>query len=157
MIDGDLDACIARIALSDKEALKELYDGYRHIVFLFAQSVLQDAGRAEDTVQEVFIRLWANARSYRAGTNPMAWIFTITRNEAVGCLRKSRRELACDFEVDDSPEPREAAETPDESVQSRLGVEEALSLLNGHERQIVVLHVLGGLSYRVIGRLLNMP
>ncbi|MDR3551624.1 MAG: sigma-70 family RNA polymerase sigma factor, partial [Clostridia bacterium] len=78
-------------------------------------------------------------------------------NEALSCLRKSRRELACDFEADDTQTPREAAPPPDESVQARLGIEEALSLLDGHERQIVVLHVLGGLSYRVIGRLLNMP
>lgn len=153
MTEFELDCCITRIAKGDRESLHTLYDGCRQAVYLYAFSILRDAGPAEDIVQEVFLKIWANAQGYHSGTCPMAWIFTITRNEAVTCLRKKKRETASSLDEEDFG----SAPPPDDRVLQKLSVEEALSSLCADDRQIIVAHILGGLTFGAIGHLIGMP
>ncbi|MGM0585108.1 MAG: sigma-70 family RNA polymerase sigma factor [Pseudomonadota bacterium] len=55
--------------------------------------------RADDLVQETFLKAWAHRDSYRPGTNLRAWLCTILRNTFFSDLRKSRREVE---DVDDA-------------------------------------------------------
>lgn len=59
-------------------------------MLLCARAVLSDRSAAEDAVQESFIKIVRNIRSYRKGSNAAAWVLTITRNAAVTELRKAK-------------------------------------------------------------------
>lgn len=49
--------------------------------------------RAEDLVQDTFLRAWAKRDSYTPDTLLRAWLFTILRNAFFSELRKYRREV----------------------------------------------------------------
>jgi len=59
----------------------------------FAISLCGSADRADDLVQETLRRAIANVSSFQAGTNMMAWLFTILRNQFLSEYRKRRREV----------------------------------------------------------------
>ena len=49
--------------------------------------------RAEDLVQDTFLKAWENRDSYRPDTQLRAWLFTILRNTFFSDWRKRRREV----------------------------------------------------------------
>ena len=59
----------------------------------FAISLSGQGDRAEDLVQETLLRAIANINSFKPGTNMIAWLFTILRNQFRSEFRKRRREV----------------------------------------------------------------
>src|SRR5919112_2033407 len=59
----------------------------------FAISLIGDANRADDLVQDTIMRAWANLDRFERGTNLNAWLFTILRNLFHSEYRKRRREV----------------------------------------------------------------
>ncbi len=57
-------ALIAAIAAGDSNALEQLYDRYRAVVYRVARRMLKDRELAEDVVQEVFWRVWRRSASF---------------------------------------------------------------------------------------------
>ena len=55
---------IALAARDESWALAELYDRYARLVFSLALKVLNDRASAEETVQEVFTKVWRGSREY---------------------------------------------------------------------------------------------
>lgn len=152
MSDGELDGCIARTAGGDAGALHEIYTELRGAVFALALSVTGDRPLAEDVLQDVFVKVYAGACSYRRG-NPRAWIMRIARNQAISALRKRRRELP----VQEPREGREGSEGDTASVPEALELNRALETLDGTEREVVLLSVLAELPNREVAGLLGIP
>jgi RNA polymerase sigma-70 factor (ECF subfamily) len=76
------------LARGDPEALAELYDRYGGLSYSVAYRVLGDPGRAEDVVQEAFLKLWNNAASFDAGRGSLrTWLLTAVRNRSLDHLR----------------------------------------------------------------------
>lgn len=70
-----------------------LYDRYSSIVYSVALRVLGDTGTAEDVLQDVFMQLWRNPRTFDSSRGRLgAWLAVITRNRAIDALRKRRPE-----------------------------------------------------------------
>ncbi len=70
----------ARIRTKDQAALEELYDRYERLVYSFAYRMTQNAQMAEDTVQEVFIKLWKEHAPYTEDKGKFSsWLLTMTR------------------------------------------------------------------------------
>jgi RNA polymerase sigma-70 factor (ECF subfamily) len=72
-----------------KKEMLETLPGLR----AFAISLCGNVDRAEDLVQEAFLRGIANLHSFEPGTNMSAWLFTILRNHFRSEYRKRRREV----------------------------------------------------------------
>jgi RNA polymerase sigma-70 factor (ECF subfamily) len=79
---------IAQVAGADRAAFRALYDAAAGKLFGVAVRILQDRSEAEDAVQEVFTRVWVNARRFD-GTRArgMTWLIAIARNHAIDRLR----------------------------------------------------------------------
>ena len=58
----------------------------------FAFSLTAHEHRAEDLVQETFLKAWANRDKFRLGTDLRGWLFTILRNTFYSDFRKHKRE-----------------------------------------------------------------
>jgi len=58
----------------------------------FAMKLTANEHRAEDLVQETFLKAWANRDKFALGTELRGWLFTILRNTFYSDLRKYRRE-----------------------------------------------------------------
>lgn len=84
----ELESLIARVALGDRAAFEALYDATSAKLHAICLSVLKDRPEAEETLQEVYIRIWQNASRYASnGLSPMTWLITIARNRAIDRLR----------------------------------------------------------------------
>jgi RNA polymerase sigma-70 factor (ECF subfamily) len=59
----------------------------------FAISLVRDADRAEDLVQETMLRAISKREQFEPGTNLQAWLFVILRNQVFSDRRKSMREV----------------------------------------------------------------
>jgi RNA polymerase sigma-70 factor (ECF subfamily) len=89
MSDRDhLEELIARVALRDREAFSALYRATSAKLFGICLRVLVDRPRAEEALQEVFVKIWNRADRYRVtGHSPMTWLITVARNHAIDRLR----------------------------------------------------------------------
>lgn len=62
----DVEALLARVAMGDRSAFKNLYDLTAGLLLTTAYRVLQDKSQAEDVVQDVFAGLWHKASALSA-------------------------------------------------------------------------------------------
>jgi len=81
-------ALIEKVATADRAAFRGLYSLASGKLFAVAIRILKDKTEAEDAVQEVFTRVWLNARRYEATkARGMTWLIAIARNHAIDRLR----------------------------------------------------------------------
>jgi RNA polymerase sigma-70 factor (ECF subfamily) len=59
----------------------------------FALSLALNPSRADDLVQETLLKAWANQNHFAPGSNLMAWLCTILRNQFYTDCRKRKREV----------------------------------------------------------------
>jgi len=97
-------ALLALIVRRDPRGIEELYDRYGPVAFSLAYQLLRDRGLAEDVVQEAFLKIWRQARTYdtRKGT-VRAWLLTCVHHCAIDELRRRRAKRAADGDIDDAP------------------------------------------------------
>jgi RNA polymerase sigma factor (sigma-70 family) len=105
---------------------------------------------AEDVVQEAFIKLMCQVRP---PAEPVAWLYRVVRNGARQQGRAERRrryhEGCAGRQRGRWFEAEECGDGDEEAVQA------GLSRLPLRQREVIVAHVWGGLSFAAIGRLLG--
>ena len=110
----------------------------------FAMSLCGRSALADDLVQETLTKAWAKADSYQDGTNLMAWLFTILRNEFYSHLRKRKREV----EDVDGAEAAQLVAAPGQMASLELGdFRAALARLPEDQREAIILVGASGFSY----------
>ena len=110
----------------------------------FAISLCGRTPRADDLVQETLTRGWANIKSFEPGSNMVAWLYTILRNEFYSEFRKLRREVA---DTDGKYAARLATRPTQEGHMQFLDFRAALDRLAPDHREALVLIGASGLSY----------
>ena len=151
--DADTEKCIRKIARGDKQALAQLYRDTGAAVYGFALSLLGNVQEAEDIQQDVFIRIWQSAGSYKAQGKPLAWIFTITRNLALMRFRDQKRTIAM------TEEDWQAvfADRVQMDSEDRIILKSLIETLSREEQNIVMLHAVAQLKHREIAQILDLP
>ncbi|MCJ7843592.1 RNA polymerase sigma factor [Lederbergia sp. NSJ-179] len=143
-----LDKLLQTVSSGNVEALRDLYEILRVPVYAVALSILRNPVLAEDILQETFVRVFDKADQYQQGTNPKAWVISITRNL---CLDTIRKKLPEQIEIDTIKDDKS------DNPLLKLMLSEALYQLEEIERQIVVMHVIVGLKHVEISEELGMP
>ena len=110
----------------------------------FALSLVGDVSRADDLVQETFVKAWANQGKFRPGTNFTAWLFTILRNQFYSDLRKTRREIE---DVDGTHAGQMTTPSDQEDASTLKVVWERLGNLPAAQRQALLLVGAEGHTY----------
>lgn len=149
----ELEQLLIRTGQGDREAFARLYSLTRGAVYALALSLLRDAHEAQDVAQDVYVKVWESAPSYRPQGSPMAWLLTVARNMARSRLRQSGRQIALDEEGWNAI----PAAAPDVTPEDRAVLQGALAELSGEERRIILLHAVTGLKHREIAALLELP
>jgi len=157
----DEEALLRACARGESKARAALYERYRGRVYGLAVRLLGDRTEAEDAAQDVFVRLFERAASYRGASSVSTWIYRVTVNHCLNLLRRRRLlrilplPARAGAHVEGNPvSPQvESAERSEEI--GRL--HEALGALPPKLRAAVVLRDLEGLSHREIARVLGVP
>lgn len=147
---------VAAVADGDRGALRELHA--RHAPWITSRL----ARRCDDTdvvveaVQDTFVAVWRNARSWDGRGEPAAWLWGIAIRRLIGVLRGRKRWAPVATATHD-PATVIAAEE-----QVLLGIlhgplDAALGTLSPDLRAVVQATVLDGLTSREAGRLLGIP
>jgi RNA polymerase sigma-70 factor, ECF subfamily len=118
---------------------------------------------AQDLTQEVFVRVFRNLKSFRAGEGSFAvWLTRLTRNLLIDHYRRTKLDRATDSIEDQLPvlEERNAAGRTDGILAGREASEllqYALGKLSPELRETVILRDLEEMEYREVANVLNVP
>jgi RNA polymerase sigma-70 factor (ECF subfamily) len=155
MSNAQIDLCINEISNGDRLAVKKLYDEFNKPIFLFALSIVKDFQIAEDVLQETFLNIMASAATYRLGTNPKAWIYSIARNACLLAIKKLHSNILVD--LDDIENIAEPISLEDKLTGNSIDTLEAFNILDDVEKEIVALYVFGKLRQSEVSNVLRMP
>ncbi len=89
----ETDELIGRVLDGDLGAYGDLISRYQDEVWKVAVAILSDRDRAEDLVQEAFIRAYQQLERYQRGRDFGLWLKAIARNLVRNELRRHHREL----------------------------------------------------------------
>ena len=143
-----------------------------HLDGLFGASfrLTRNRTRAEDLLQETFLRAWRSFHTFRPGTNVRAWLYRILMNAYIDGYRKSEREpeVVDQEDVDEfylyskvhESEDYRRAGNPEEVLLNNLmdaDVKGALQSLPETFRNVVILADIEGFSYKEIAEILGIP
>jgi RNA polymerase sigma-70 factor, ECF subfamily len=141
------------------EALGELYDRYRNLVYRTALAITGDQEAANDLLQDVFLRLFRFSDRID-GTRPIQpWLYRITANLSYTWVKRDHRWL---HSLEDLAEwlVGSSRNTPYEYVEQRddwYRVQKAVSVLPISQRMVVVLYYLDDLSLQEISEIVDVP
>jgi RNA polymerase sigma-70 factor (ECF subfamily) len=92
------EALLERFNDGHVDAFEELLARYRRPVFNFVLRSVRDASRAEEILQEVFLRVVQRSGDFRGQSKFSTWLYTIARNQCIDHGRKMshRRHASLD-------------------------------------------------------------
>jgi RNA polymerase sigma-70 factor (ECF subfamily) len=94
-----------RIGEGDAVALEQLMRACNRKLFRVARSILDDDAEAEDALQEAYVTAYVEMKTFRGASKLTTWVTRIVINEALGRLRKKKRQAAVLVFSPDSVEP----------------------------------------------------
>ena len=150
------DALLARFRSGDRASFATLVARYQKPIFNAAYRVLGSTQDASEVAQEVFLRIVERLDDYDPRYKFFSWIYRIAVNEAIDCLRRTRREEPLDddeaIEAGDSTNPERAYES------SRAGerVQAALMAMTTDHRIVLVLRHYAECSYADMAQILSI-
>jgi RNA polymerase sigma-70 factor, ECF subfamily len=154
--DVDLLRAVAR---GDEQALAEIYDRYRVILFGLLVRILNSREEAEDVLQEVFLQVWHRASDFdEKRGKPFTWLVTLTRSRGIDRLRSlaARERVAQAGAREASESISDAAADTFRSEQRGL-VNSALAQLPEEQRRTLILAYFDGLTQSEIAAKLGAP
>lgn len=144
IIDPDADL-VLRVGRLDRAACEELVGRHLSRVTAVAYRVLGNSADAEDIAQEVFLKVWQHAASWRPGQALFStWLHTVTVNLCRDRLRK-RRETGLEDAAEIADGRHDAEKTLHSSKVSHV-VDQALASLPERQRVALTLCHYQGLS-----------
>ena len=157
LADEDL---IALVEGGDPAAFGALYDRHSRAAYSLAYRMMGERQAAEDLVQDVFLKVWRGAGSYRVERGSVrTWVLSIVHNRGIDQLRSSASRRRTQDKVEASTprsQPSEAfAETWRNS--QREQVREALKTLPPEQLKILELAYFSGYTQVEMADLLDLP
>lgn len=147
------DSIRAALARDDPAAVELIWDRYAKGLFAFLQGTLCSKHDAEDVLQAVFVRIVRKRRHLAKAQCLDAYVYGIARNEAAGFLRQRRQKPAAAEEIDAWLTATDAGEQRTELAEE---LQTALARLPQAQREIVVLKIYGGKTFREIAEVLKL-
>lgn len=151
--DEDL---MRRTQQGDRQAFSLLYERYSASVLAYLYRMLGNLEDVESIGQEVFLRAFRFAPTYRYPQKFSTWLFTISRNLAINQSRRRKRspirnitELNLEgIDISGDPHQVAARATGDVEKQEEIAaVLKALDELPTDQKEVIVLGVFQDLSY----------
>jgi RNA polymerase sigma-70 factor (ECF subfamily) len=148
---------IHRSQAGDKEAFSELFFKYENLVYRTAYLMLENAGDAEDVLQEVFFQVHKSLSTFQPSKGAFTtWLYRITVNH---CLNRRRKRHLSVLSLDQVSPASLTDHTS--SLESQLAeqeaIQQALGQLSEKLRMVIILRYYWELPYAEIARILDAP
>ena len=163
----DDSALVTEFLGGEERAFQVLVERYQTRLLNFIYRTIGDRERAEDLVQEVFIRVYRHLHRFDRSKKFSTWVYTIASNLAKNELRNRSRSPLVFFQTirknwQDDDRPLQFEDTtarPDDLFRKRHLrelVEESVAKLPAHHREVFVLRELEGKSYEEIAEIMDL-
>ena len=150
----------------DPRAFGKIVARYQVRLLNFVYRMIGDRERAEDLVQEAFLRVYRHLDRFDRGRKFSTWIYTIASNLAKNELRNRSRSPLVTMEQarprdEEDQRPidfEDHASRPDDLYERRnlkALVDQTVARLSSHHREVFVLRELEGKSYEEIAEIMH--
>ncbi|MFC1570719.1 RNA polymerase sigma factor [Candidatus Omnitrophota bacterium] len=157
---------IEKFKSGDERAFEHLYKKYKRPILNYLYGVLSNRARAEELAQETLVKVYLNIQSYRPTGKFSSWVYAIARNLAKNEFRRQSHRKSVSIETkitadgslslkdvldDGSPDPGKILDNKD----LREQINDTLSEMPADYREVLVLCLIQGLSYKEASKVLN--
>jgi len=158
-------ALIAQYLKGDEKALELLIQKYLGQMYRFVLVYAKNPEAAQDITQEIFVKVWKNAKRVDSNKNFKSWLYTVAKNTALDYLKQKK---AVPFSVFETPEGKNAlveslldtTDLPDknfELIQQNQQFMAAIGKLSEKYRTVLTLYYYQYLNFREIAQKLKEP
>ncbi len=151
----DADAGLAAAtAAGDADAFERLVRKYERPVLSTIYRYVGDRAAAEDLAQEVFLKVWRRAKSFKGKSSFSTWLYRIAVNQCLNFRKKRARVKTVPLDeslVADDPGAEERLDADVRAVAIRAAVDE----LPGRQRMALILSKFEGRPYREIAEIMK--
>ncbi len=147
-LEGELEVLMRRYQAAEPEAASELVRRVSPQIFRVYMAQVRDRDRAEDLLQEFWLRLHKARQTYRLGEPVLPWMYSIARRVQIDHFRRNRRARLHEVATDQVPEIADQGTTGAATVGNDLS--DLLMTLPAGQREAVLLMKVGGLSLQEV-------
>lgn len=150
---------LALVAIKDQLALQQLYRLTSAHLFGILLRILKSNAAAEDALQDIYIKIWSKAASYRETTGlPMTWMTSIARYHALDIIRSnhSTRQRDSRYAVDNEISSMHMITPEIEHINSEL-LSTCLGRLEPHVQELVIDAYCGGYTHEELSDRTSNP
>ncbi len=143
---------IWKLKCGNRDALCLLYEKYKDTLRTIAGSMLRDSHAAEDVLHDVFVAFAEKAGQLRIRTNLKGYLITCLVNRVRDEFRRRQPQT---IDLDSAGQVESNSNCPESRMQVRelsRVLTDALAAIPFEQREVIVLHLNGGLKFREIAK-----
>lgn len=149
------EALIEEIRTRNKELYSELVKRYQDKLLRYARYLINDDHKAQDVVQESFIKAFINLNGFSIKKSFSSWIYRIVHNESINEIKKSKKVTTIDEDAN-----YQSTQDIEESYSKQEIIKEAEHCLKNmpvRYSEPLALYYLDDKSYNEISDIMRIP
>lgn len=146
---------LIRVSVGDEDAFRQLFLKYHQQLGIHIFRITNSVDIAEEIVQDVFLKIWMSRETLVRVRNFKAYLFVISKNHTLNCLRKLSRERIHKQEWEDSSVKILTSENDSLNIYYCL-LDEAIDQLPPQQQKVYLLSRHERLRYVEIANRLNL-
>lgn len=160
-LSSDIDI-VNKVLQGDREAFRIIVDRYQSYLYRTALAFLGSPEEAEDSLQEIFIKVYRYLGTFKLGNKFKPWIYTITINHLKKLYRKRKNILPItpveSEYLESLPDNSKGANPPAvfEKREIERAVINAVNSLKEGLREVVVLYYINEMSVEEVAQTLKL-
>jgi RNA polymerase sigma-70 factor, ECF subfamily len=145
------------IAQGSEVALSLLYNRFKNRVYSLSWRILFDQNGVEETVQDVFVKVWQRAGDFSPVKGSVSsWVIAIAHHTAIDALRHRQHRATINLK-DGELESKAITEDRSNVILERADIERALNKLEVVDRRLIEASYFEGLTQTQIAIRENIP
>ncbi len=125
------------------QAFNIIFNKYRYLVYYVSFDILKNEEEAKDIVNETFMKMYENRRSFMSETKLKYFLLVTAKNLSINRYNKLKDHLTYSDDIGEK--------TDDEGV--NIYLEKFKEVLDEEEYEYLVLHLIYGFNFREIANL----
>lgn len=146
---------LIKVAEGDEIAFQQLFLKYHHQLGTHIFWITNSIDLAEEIVQDVFLKIWMSRETLVGVHNFKAYLFVISKNHTLNCLRKLTRERIHMKEYEDNFIRSITSENSDSNIYHSI-LDEAIDQLPPQQQLVYLLSRHDRLRYAEVANRMNI-
>lgn len=154
-----IDELLEKCRKGDERAQMKIYNEYSKAMYNIALRIVKDSTKAEDIMQECFLKAFKNIDSFEGTSTFGAWIKKIVVNQSISEYNRNKKFREVQFHEEFKHAVEEDSEIASEEEWQNPKVKmilKAMETLKENYRVALTLHLIEGYDYEEICEILNI-